>query len=60
MARTLNFLVYVEDSWFEAERDGATVSEFLQREIVTLPLCFDALHVIGRTDRLYKSVMIPR
>jgi hypothetical protein len=52
-------LVYVEDSWFEAERDGAPVSEFLEREMVTLPLCFDALHVVGRTDRLHKSVVIP-
>jgi hypothetical protein len=53
-------LVYMEDSWFEAEPDRAVVSEFLEREVVTLPLCFDALHVVGRTDRLHKSVVIPR
>jgi hypothetical protein len=52
-------LVVVEDSWF-SEQDSASVAEFLEREIMTLPLCFDALHVVGRTDRLHKSVVIPR
>lgn len=51
-------LVFVEDSWFEAKSDCAVVSEFLEREVVILPLRFDALHVIGRTERLHKSVVL--
>lgn len=52
-------LVFAEDSWFEAASDHAQVSEFLEREVATLPLRFDALHVIGRTERLHKSLSLP-
>jgi len=52
-------LVFVEDSWFEAKSDCAVVSEFLEREVAILPLRFDALHVIGRIERLHKSVVLP-
>jgi len=51
-------LIVVEDSWFKDERDAASVVEFLEREVLTLPLEFDALHVVGWTDRLYQSVPI--
>lgn len=53
-------LVFAEDSWFEVERDSAPVAEFLEREVMTLPLCFDALHLVGRTNRLYQSVTLRR
>lgn len=53
-------LIVVEDSWFEVERDSAHVAEFLEREVMTLPLCFDALHLVGWTNRLYQSVTLRR
>ena len=51
-------VITVEDSWFEADRDALVVDDFLEEEIATLPLCFDAVHVVGWTDRLYTSVAI--
>lgn len=53
-------VIAVEDSWFDADRDCVAVAEFLEHDVATLPLCFDALHVVGWTDHLYKSVLIPR
>jgi hypothetical protein len=53
-------LIVVEDSWFEVERDSARVAVFLEREVMTLPLCFDALHLVGWTNRLYHSVTLRR
>jgi hypothetical protein len=53
-------VIVVEDWWFEADRDSAGVAAFLEREVAKLPLCFDALHVVGWTDQLYSSVPIPR
>jgi hypothetical protein len=53
-------LIVVEDSWFEVERDSARVADFLEREVMTLPLCFDALHLVGWTNRLYHSVTLRR
>jgi hypothetical protein len=52
--------IAVEDSWFDVDRDSAAVADFLEQEIVTLPLCFGVVHLIGLTDRLYKSVAILR
>jgi hypothetical protein len=40
-------VIVVEDWWFEAHRDAAGVAAFLEHEVATLPLCFDALHVVG-------------
>lgn len=37
------------------ERDPAPVADFVKREMVTLPLSFDALHLIGWTGRLHFS-----
>jgi hypothetical protein len=40
--------------------DAAGVAAFLEHEVATLPLCFDALHVVGWTDQLYSSIPIAR
>jgi len=53
-------VIVVEDWWFEVDRDSAGVAAFLEHEVATLPLCFDALHVVGWTDHLYSSIAIPR
>lgn len=58
--RGYELVIVVEDWWFEADRDSAGVAAFLEHEVATLPLCFDALHVVGWTDQLYGSVPIPR
>ena len=47
--RGYELVIVVEDWWFEADRDSAGVASFLEHEVATLPLCFDALH--GRLDR---------
>jgi hypothetical protein len=53
-------VIAVEDSWFDPDRDSGAVADFLEHEVATLPLCFDALHVVGWTERLYYSVPISR
>ena len=51
-------VIAVEDWWFDADRHSETVADFLEHEVATLPLCFDALYVVGWTDKLYRSVQI--
>jgi len=56
--RGCELLIAVEDWWFEADRDSEAVANFLRQEVATLPLGFDAIHVVGWTDRLHQSVSI--
>ena len=53
-------VIALEDWWFDAERDSIPTDDFLRREVVPLPLCFDAVHVVGLTERLYCSLVISR
>jgi hypothetical protein len=52
-------LIAVEDWWFVSD-DAPDVRNFIEREVLRLPLEFDAVHVIGKTERLFLSFPLPR
>lgn len=47
-------LIAVEDWWFDAD-DAPEVTNFIEREVLRLPLEFDVVHVVGLTERLFLS-----
>lgn len=47
-------LISVEDMWFGPDVEQE-VTGFMEREVLTLPLSFDFLHVVGFTGRLFLS-----
>jgi hypothetical protein len=56
--RGYELVIALEDWWFDADRDSARMVAFIQQEVVPLPLCFDAVHVVGFTERLYHVVAL--
>ncbi|HLE82270.1 MAG TPA: hypothetical protein VJA25_13420 [Dehalococcoidia bacterium] len=52
--KTYELLIAVEDWWFDPD-DAEEVVAFIKREVLTLPLEFDALHVVGLTERPFLS-----
>ena len=52
--RTYELLISVEDWWFVPD-DSEEVAAFIKREILTLPLQFGAVHIVGLTGRLFLS-----
>lgn len=50
-------LISVEDGWFDADAEPEVI-RFIKREVVALPLAFDALHVVGLIGRLFLSFPI--
>ena len=52
-------LIAVDDWWYDTE-DANEVKDFVEREVLTLPLEFDAVHVVGMTERLIVSFPSPR
>jgi len=57
--RTYELLIAVEDWWFDAD-DAREVTNFIEREVLRLPLEFGAVHVVGLTERLFLSFPLPR
>ena len=51
-------LIAVEDRWFEPD-DTMEIAAFVEQEVLTLPLEFGAVHLIGLTDRLFLSFKVP-
>jgi hypothetical protein len=50
---TYELLIAVEDWWFDDAYDAHAVSGFVEREVLGLPLKFDAVHIVGKTERLF-------
>lgn len=57
--KTYELLIAVEDWWFDAD-DAPDVTNFIKREVLRLPLEFDAVHVVGITESLFLSFPLPR
>ena len=51
-------LIAVEDRWFEPD-DTMEIAAFVKQEVLTLPLKFGAVHLIGLTNRLFLSFKVP-
>jgi hypothetical protein len=52
--KSYELLIAVDDWWYEAA-DAHEVTDFVEREVLTLPLEFDAIHVVGMTERMVVS-----
>ena len=52
--KSYELLITVEDWWFEAD-DAPDVTNFIEREVLRLPLEFRAVYVVGITARLFLS-----
>jgi len=57
--KSYELLISVEDWWFDAD-DTPDVTDFIERKVLRLPLEFDALHIVGTTERLFLSFPLPR
>ena len=57
--RTYELLIAVEDWWSGASDDAREVTDFVEREVLGLPLEFDALHVVGLMGRLFLTFPLP-
>ncbi len=55
---TYELLIAVEDWWFDA-RDTREVTDFVEREVLGLSLEFEAVHVVGLTERLFLTFSSP-
>jgi len=56
--KNYEFLIFVEDRWFEPD-DAKQIVAFVEQEVLTLPLEFRTIHLIGLTDRLFLSFEVP-
>jgi len=52
--RDYELLIAVEDWWFDPD-DVDDVRVFIRRELLTLPINFAAVHIVGLTGRLFLS-----
>jgi hypothetical protein len=52
--KNYELLIAVEDWWFNTD-DAAEVLMFMDREVLTLPLEFGAVHLVGLTERIFIS-----
>jgi hypothetical protein len=52
--KNYELLIVVEDWWFNTD-DAAEVVTFMDRQVLTLPLEFGAVHLVGLTERLFMS-----
>jgi len=57
--KTYQLLIAVEDWWFDAD-DAREVGGFIEREVLTLPLEFDAVHLVGMTEHLFLTFPLAR
>jgi hypothetical protein len=53
--RSYELLIAVDDWWFDPADDAEEVVAFIEREVLTLPLEFGAIHVVGLMKRLFLS-----
>lgn len=57
--KSYELIIAVEDGWFNPEdgcfdpEDANEVVAFIEREVLTLPLEFGAIHIVGLTERLF-------
>jgi hypothetical protein len=56
--KNYELLITVGDWWFGPNDDEQVVA-FVKREVLTLPLEFGAVHVVGLTNRLFFSFPLP-
>jgi hypothetical protein len=56
--KNYELLIAVEDRWFEPD-DAKEIAAFVEREVLTLPLEFGAVHLVGLMDRLFLSFEVP-
>lgn len=56
--KSYELLIAVEDWWFDAD-DAPDVTNFIERDVLRIPLEFDAVHVVGITERLFLSFPLP-
>lgn len=50
--KSYELIIAVEDGWFDPD-DANEVVAFIEREVLTLPLEFGAIHIVGLTERLF-------
>jgi hypothetical protein len=53
--KSYELLIAVVDWWFDPTDDAEEVAGFIEREVLTLPLQFGAVHVVRLTSRLFFS-----
>jgi hypothetical protein len=53
--KSYELLIVVEDWWFNNDDDATEVVTFIDREVLTLPLEFGTVHLVGLTERLFMS-----
>jgi len=58
--KTYELLIAVEEDWWFDADDAREVTDFVEREVLRLPLEFDAVHVVGMTERLFLFFPLPR
>jgi hypothetical protein len=51
--KSYELLIVVEDWWFNNDDDATEVVTFIDREVLTLPLEFGTVHLVGLTERLF-------
>jgi hypothetical protein len=52
--KNYELIIAVEDGWFDPD-DANEVVAFIEREVLTLPLEFGAIHIVGLTERLFRT-----
>jgi len=57
--KSYELLIAVENWWFDAD-DATDVTNFIEHEVLRLPLEFDAVHVVGITESLFLSFPLLR
>lgn len=55
--KNYELLIAVEDWWFDCD-DTKEVVTFIEREVLTLPMEFGAVHLVGLTERLFLSFSV--
>jgi hypothetical protein len=56
--KNYELLIAVEDRWFDPD-DAKDITAFVEHQVLTPPLEFGAVHLIGLTDRLFLSFEVP-
>lgn len=56
--KNYELIIAVEDRWFDPD-DAKEIADFVEREVLTLPLEFATVHLVGLMDRLFLSFEMP-
>lgn len=52
--KNYELIIAVEDNWFDPDDTDEFVA-FIKSEVLTLPLQFDAIHIVGLTERFFRT-----